>query len=413
MENSKLKVLHICTTDSGGAGKCCLTIHTALLAEGVDSKVLTLNRKIKCPEVYQYGSLRRFGTLRGLFNKQIGGLFRGLGVDISDASRARSLSKRTGIVTSLPVSIFDLTTHPLVQQADIIHFHWIGNFVDLPSFMKKVKKPIVWTLHDENIFHGIFHYNPGKYANEPLEKKYYAIKKKAISEADNLGIVFLSKMMYDEFADNSMISGRPSIVINNPVDCEQFKPVEKSEARKLLGIPEDKLVFTFVSGRIANPRKGLRVLSEALQKLNIPNVYILAVGSEKHYKPLPLVHPIGNINNSKEMSTVYSCSDYFVMPSSHEAFGLTPIEATACGIPAIMFPVGCSEDLITPQNGVCANGMTQEDLKSAIKHAMAIKYDHDGIRLDVVKRFSLSAIARKYIGFYHRILNTRLQTQSA
>lgn len=44
MEDRRLKVLHICTTDRGGAGLCCLRIHQALLKQGVDSKVLTLNK---------------------------------------------------------------------------------------------------------------------------------------------------------------------------------------------------------------------------------------------------------------------------------------------------------------------------------------------------------------------------------
>ena len=41
---------------------------------------------------------------------------------------------------------------------DIIHLHWIGGFVDIPTFFKHVKKPIIWTLHDMNPFQGGFHY---------------------------------------------------------------------------------------------------------------------------------------------------------------------------------------------------------------------------------------------------------------
>ena len=34
----------------------------------------------------------------------------------------------------------------------IIHFHWINTFIDVPSFFKYNKKPVVWTLHDMNPF---------------------------------------------------------------------------------------------------------------------------------------------------------------------------------------------------------------------------------------------------------------------
>lgn len=405
MNYSRLKVLHICTTDKGGAGLCCLRIHKALLGEGIDSRVLTLNKKSRfTPYVYQYGCLRRYGSWHGFLKAQVSGAFRAFGISLNDRSRIRRISKLTGMVTSLPVSSFDLSLDPLVQQADIIHLHWVGNFVDMPSFLQNVKKPIVWTLHDENIFHGIFHYDPGEYKDNLLEKKYYELKRKAMGKADNIGIVFLSRLMYGEFANNLMISGKPRTIINNPVDYHMFSPVDKEAARRKLGIPSDKTVFTFVTGQIANPRKGLRILSETLQQMDMPNAYILAVGSERNYKPLPLVHAIGPIYNPRLLAIAYSCSDYFVLPSTQDAFALTAIEAMSCGIPAIVFPVGCSEDLITPQNGVCAKGFTSEDLQAAIRQAMATRYDAAGIRQDIINRFSPSVIARKYIAFYREML---------
>ena len=45
---------------------------------------------------------------------------------------------------------------------------------------------------------------------------------------------------------------------------------------------------------------------------------------------------------------VYSAADVFVMPSSQEAFGLTALEATACGTPVIGFAVGGLLDILRP-----------------------------------------------------------------
>ena len=60
---------------------------------------------------------------------------------------------------SIPYSEYtSLVDHPLVQEADIIHLHWIAGFVDYPTFFKKVDKPIVWTIHDENPGLGGSHY---------------------------------------------------------------------------------------------------------------------------------------------------------------------------------------------------------------------------------------------------------------
>ena len=41
-----------------------------------------------------------------------------------------------------------------VAEADIIHLHEISHFVDLPSFFREVKKPVVWTFHQMNSFTG-------------------------------------------------------------------------------------------------------------------------------------------------------------------------------------------------------------------------------------------------------------------
>ena len=405
MKDKTLKVLHICTSDSGGAGLCCLRIHKALLEQGIDSKVLTLNKtSSNVPEVYQYGRFRKYGTWKGLIIKAINKIIRSCGLSLTDYNKAMRIMKGTNVTISLPFSCYDVARHPLVKETDVIHLHWISNFLDYPSFFNKVRKPIVWTLHDENLFYGIFHYNPGKYKDFALEKKYYTIKESAIKSASKLGVVFLSKMMHEKFAEHEMLKSRPCTIINNPVDCNQYRPIEKAKARRELGIPLDKIIFSFVAGGIADPRKGLKILSNTLQRMRISNAYILAVGGEDDYEPLPNVHAIGEIKDSVRMSAAYSCSDYFVMPSKQEAFAQTPMEAMACGIPAIVFPVSGTEELITPQNGVRAKGFTSQDLEEAIRQAMATHYDGDIIRQDMIDRFSPEIIANKYIEFYKRML---------
>lgn len=404
MEDRKLKVLHICTTDRGGAGLCCLRIHQALLGQGIDSKVLTLNKySTNIPQVYQYGYFKKYGTWKALFIKAIAKVLWPLGIKIGDALEAYHLSLKIGLPTSLPVSLYDVSCHPLVQEADVIHLHWVSNFIDYPSFFQKVKKTIVWTQHDQNLFHGIFHYDTKRYNDLALERKYYEIKRNALAKADHLGIVFLSNMMRDIYSENPMICSRPSTVINNPVDCSLYHHVDRQRARKHFGISKDSIVFVFVAASISEERKGLKMLSSTLQRMNLSNAYILAIGDTSNYTPLPFVHAVGIIRDAELLSVAYSTGDYFVMPSTMEAFAQTPIEAMACGVPAIVFPVSGTEELIRPQNGVRAAGFTSEDLEVAINQAMRTKYDANLIRQDMIDRFSPEIIARQYIDFYERM----------
>jgi glycosyltransferase involved in cell wall biosynthesis len=90
-----------------------------------------------------------------------------------------------------------------------------------------------------------------------------------------------------------------------------------------------------------------------------------------------------------------------------EAFAQTPIESMACGVPAIVFPVSGTDELITPQNGVRADDFTEESLRQAIKTAMSTSFDSKAIRQDMITRFSPNVIAKKYIAFYHQIFDNR------
>ena len=107
------------------------------------------------------------------------------------------------------------------------------------------------------------------------------------------------------------------------------------------------------------------------------------------------------------MSIAYSCADYFVMPSMKEAFAQTPIESMACGVPAIVFPVSGTDELITPINGIRTKGFTSKDLEEAITMALSTQYSSKAIRDDMIYRFSPVVIAKKYISFYNNMLKAQ------
>lgn len=134
---------------------------------------------------------------------------------------------------------------------------------------------------------------------------------------------------------------------------------------------------------------------------------IMAIGDKSGYKEIPLVHAVGLLKGPDELSVAYSCADYFVMPSYKEAFAQSPMESMACGVPAIVFPVSGTDELINSKNGVRAKNFTPQDLEIAIRQAMSTKYDAASIRQDMINRFSPEIIAKRYIEFYDKILNNK------
>lgn len=392
-----MKILHININDYMGAGLCCYRISKSLQKIGVDSKMLVVHKKSNDDTVFSVGKIR---TLLSRAESKFLGL---LPFDISEKGCLYKRGKQNKTIYTLPVSNINLFKHPLVKEADIIHLHWVDGLIDYPSFFENVDKPIVWTLHDESLFYGVAHYEKDV-IHDDIEEKYYKIKKQAVSKIKELGIVFLSKYFYEKYSDNAMICAAKKCIIHNSVDTAKFKPVDKVKARKELGLDKDAIFFSFIAYDITEKRKGLKTLIDAVNSFDDTRFKILAIGKNDSFEGDKSVIEIGCVDDSFYMSKILSASDYFVMPSTQEAFAQTPLEAMACGIPTIVFPVSGTEELITRKNGIICNGFTTADLVEGIKKAMNEVYNPIEIREDMEIRFSPISVAQSYISFYNEML---------
>jgi glycosyltransferase involved in cell wall biosynthesis len=116
-------------------------------------------------------------------------------------------------------------------------------------------------------------------------------------------------------------------------------------------------VLLFVAEDVGNRNKGFSFLVEALALCagKIPNLLLLSVGQNRPEVPvqIPSLH-IGPVNNNRFLSMVYSAADLFATFPLQEAFGLTVLEAMACGVPVVGSAVGGLLDIV--RNGV--NGVT-------------------------------------------------------
>ena len=393
-----MRVLHISTSDNGGAGRCCIRIHKALLECGIDSKVVVKDRFWDNPQVYSYGAINE------RINRIPSKVFRICGLKITDRNKILAMSMKYNAYYTLPVSSVDLTKNEWYDWADIIHLHFVSDYLDYPSFFNKTKKKIVWTLHDESLFYGVAHWQKDVLIDNKIEDWYRCLKEKIIKNVDDLNIIFLSKMIYDKYKDKPIIRGRNMTIINNPVDGTIFKPYNKFEMRQKYGLEQHKIYLLFISTDVTNPIKGLELLSRALTELNLKNVEILAIGDNPRQKSFPFTKIYGLVNDEKELSELISTADYFVMPSFQEGFAQSPMEAMACGLPVLAFPVSGTDELINQRNGIVCKEFNIEALKKGICQIMSCQYNGDEIRRDLLNRFSSMVIAQKYIDFYHSLL---------
>ena len=412
-ETTAMKVLHIATMDHGGAGIAARRIHNAMLGEGVESRMLVRFKQSDDDTI-----IKAFPNM-GLYNppsipvaQKIEQVLRRRGWCLTQVERYERqlniLDRQYGAAYTMPVSNFDLSQHPLVQQADIIHLHWVENFLDYPTFFARNNKPIVWTFHDENVAFGGFHYSDEavrlKEPFESMEQPFMEIKRNALAKGDhNIHMVALSHMMEQLYCHKSLFPTYPIEIINNGIVPDQFTILDRSFCRETLKLPQDKVVITFCATDINDSHKGLNTLVSSLTEINgHNNVSLLCVGKGNLPECDFPVIGTGPIYNTSLLSLVYSASDFFVLPSYQEAFAQTPLEAMACGCPVVAFPCSGTEELITDKNGVRCTDFTTKALSEGIYQALSRTYDRQAIRDDVINRFNITHIAKQYLDLYIR-----------
>ena len=64
-----------------------------------------------------------------------------------------------------------------------------------------------------------------------------------------------------------MLKGQQVTTIPNAIDTRVFRPMDKKETRRKMGLPEQGNIILFVSQRVTDERKGISYLIEAVKHL--------------------------------------------------------------------------------------------------------------------------------------------------
>ena len=404
----KIKVVHICSSLEGGAGLCATRIMQSTSLLGIENYALIKNgTKTENVDIVERKEAGRglFYIQKFLHHFHLWPKAVRVNYKIIKAFQNHDIS---GVFTS-PLTEYKISDHHWISEADIIHIHWVGGFLDYDSFFKNVKKPIVWTMHDENAGLGGYHYMLWKNSATPkgmqLEDSMVHIKKEAYRHIKSMQIVAISSMMKDFIIHNSLLHDFPCTMIHNGIDEKLFTLIDRKIAREALNIQENRLVFIFVAYNIDDERKGLKILTTVLDSLGLSNITLLCIGNYHNCPQVSFdIRCEGLITHPRILSLYYSAANFFIMPSFQEAFAQTPMEAMACGTPVIAFPCSGTADIIKPFNGLICKDFTKEALVDAIKKAMNVRYDRNEIRNYIIEHFSYDIIAKQYVQLYERTI---------
>lgn len=408
-----MKVLHITRSAKGGAGIAAKRLHDALCENGVQSGFLSSNLTIGFNNQIIndfFFTYRKPSLLKKVYLKVMALFF--------PSQYQKAIFQLQKIeemleceIVSLPFSNYKLHEHPLVKEADVINLHWIGEFVDFPSFLKNCTKPIVWTLHDMNPFQGAFHYRNDRDRNSQIaghfDSEMKRIKEIVIRSVTNGIIVSPSKWLLEEAKKSDVFLNWDKKWIPNSINLGLFRHQDKDALRSEKNIGNDEFVMLFVADSLKNSRKGFDLLTAALLNLRDIKITILVIGKGE----IPAIETVkiislGEIDSSSEMVKCYSMADVFVLPSREDNLPNVMLEAFACGTPIIGFNTGgIAEHTIENVTGILADEMTAQSLANAIAKFYETRNDYSElvIRKYAEENFSYKRQASFYFGIYKSI----------
>ena len=348
----------------------------------------------------------------------------------------------------------DISEHPLVQEADIIHLHWINfGFLSLKSLEKlfALNKPIVWTLHDMWALTGGCHHsgdcekyqvscgNCVQYLKNPspndLSNKIWESKNTIFGDSlrlrlgngirqhsDNgITIVGCSQWLSNRAKKSSLLKDFSVKAIPNPLDTSLFSPQNKADARIKLGLPIDKKLILFVAAKVSVIWKGFSYFQEALEILKTQHSHhqeielvILGESNAETIQKLPFkAHALGRISDVNKIVSVYSAADVFVTSSIQENLPNTIMEAMACGTPAVGFEVGGIPEMIEsykngmPSSGFLAKYKSTKSLAEGMKWIL-FEANHEELsknaRQKVIDNYSEKVVLEQYLEVYKNLL---------
>ena len=414
---SKLKVTIVSTYDNyGGASIAALRLHQSLLKAGIESNMLVKEKNGNDEKVFSISTKA--------FQKKISFL-----KFAAERLYFLRFEKNKSVRFAFsPANIgSDISSHPLILEADVIHLHWVNfGFLSLQSLKKlfALNKPIVWTFHDMWAFTGGCHYSHGcnnyqSHCNgcpflswpSPHDLSWQIFEKKEKLFINTPFKIITCSNWLNKITNQSALLGRFNIsTIHNPIDTDFFVAGDKIKAREKFQIPLDKKIILFGAVNTSDPRKGFNLLIGALNILQtnncLQNVELMIFGKsdEKIIDSLPLkVHSLGKLGPS-QIVDAYSAADILVLPSVEDNLPNTVAEAMSCSLPVVAFNAGGLPEMVDHLlNGFLARPLSAQSLAEGI-NKLLFNADDENFKLSARKKalnsFSEKINTQKYIEVY-------------
>ena len=325
-----MRILHLNTYASGGSYEYAALLSNALANERIDSRVLCR------------GPAPSTGD-RQVLNR----LVRRISV---------SLSRETwhGAWRFLPPP-----GRGELEGVDLVHLHTVGDWFNVPRWLRALPAHIgvVVSLHDLwHVSGGCFVYrgcerfadtcSPCPILKPPvhrlLARRELAWKWRTYRDR-HARLVANSRWLADTVAQSVTARACGGVQVVSPaIDTTVFKPRDKRRCREEMGLPSDKFILVTGCASLTDVYKNTPWLLERLAQLpDLKETLVVAFGDGRVPVPDGLnVRFTGAIRDRRALAGILAAADVCVSASQMETYGLTLVEAMACGTPVVAFRVG-------------------------------------------------------------------------
>ncbi len=406
------KILHLVAGSlGGGAARGAAWLHNGLLAQGVESRILTSGPPVDDPTIFTLESGGR-GKLKRMLRTELDRLAIGT---LYREAKGRGVS--AGLFG------YNVMRSEHYDWAEILHLHWINQGAFNVAALHDCPKPIVWTLRDMWPMTGVCHYaidcdgyktgcgacpQLGSKARQDLSRFLARRKRKKLPA--NFQAVAISQWLATCAAESFVFGGRSIKTVPNCVDGQEFFPVPKSAARLALGLPNESQIVMF--GNISHDTyKGADLAISALKRLTERNskVQVLSVGGRNDLDIPGVVHHFGTLRDNVSMRLAYSAADIFLTASRAEAFGKMLVEAMACATPVVAFDsTGPRDIVVNKKTGYLAKPFCPDDLANGADWILRDLDRQQELarrsRARALECFNPNVVAKAYMDIYDKCL---------
>lgn len=408
-----MKVLTVSYSDTdGGADRAGYRIHQSLRQSGINS-IMLVNKAVSGDSSVDGPKSRRDKRLKWL-RRRVGNCVR------------HSLRTDNPIIHSPAILPSRWPERVNSSDCDVVHMHWVAGEMLSVKDIGRVRKPVVWTLHDMWPFCGAEHYTDDQRwrdgylrNNRPSHESGFDLnrwtwKRKCKHWRRPMHIVTPSRWLADCARESRLMKDWPISVVANAINTDRWCPIDQRTARDLLGLPQDVPLLLFgAMGGTRDPRKGFDLLVEALSLLRgeVAGLELVVFGQLPPWDVPEVEFPIhytGHFGDDVSLRVLYSAADLLAIPSRQDNLPNTGVESLACGTPVIAFDICGLRDIINHrENGYLAKAFDGADFAKGVRWVLQ-KNPADTLRQaarqSAVDRFSPSVVVPQYLEVYRQAI---------